>query len=205
MDSYSIYIPRLYPCWTEKGVIEIMERFSIGLANRVDFIPVHCVPGFRENMDDVWVSAFVHFDFPYINHDKRYQLYESERCNNEFWEVVESDKPYRLQISRHEYWICLKNRDPVCRTRMNIHQVVENCRYLEGVISTQAHKINRLEQLIGSQERTLRAVLEIMMKRMPPEAKGQKGEKKQDDGQDESEEEQDSQLCERKQNRAVAI
>lgn len=197
MDSYSIYIPRLYSSWTQKGVIEIMERFSIGLANRVDFTPVHCIPGFRENMNDIWVSAFVHFDFPYIIHDKRNPLYESEQCNNEFWDVVESDKPYRLQISRHEYWICLKNRDPVARTRMNIHQVVENCRHLEGVISSQAHKISRLEQLLCAQERTVRTVLSIMMKKANTQAKGEDEDEDEKDFAKEEEEAQDSQRKQR--------
>jgi hypothetical protein len=150
--------------WNEKTIVEVMERFSIGLVSRVDFTSVNIAPGFSENLDDNWVSAFVHFDFPYIMKDKRYAIYASDMCNNEFWDMVEQDKPYRLQVSRHEYWICLKNRDPVTRTRMNIHQVVDNCRYLESVVMKQRHQISRLEQMVLSQDKTLRTIMANLFK-----------------------------------------
>jgi|LauGreDrversion2_2_1035103.scaffolds.fasta_scaffold02344_1 hypothetical protein len=206
MDCYSIYIPRMMTSWTEKGVIDVMERFSIGLVNRVDFTPVNAGPGFRESADDTVMSAFVHFDFPYIMEDKRYQLYGMDNCNNMFWKTIEEDNAYRLQISRREYWICLKNRDPVPRTRMNIHQIVENCRFLENIVATQNAKIYRLEQLLVTQDRALRSALAMMTKWTPEQSETLAPPHIDiNDEDDDASSVEDEQLCKRKQERNVAI
>jgi hypothetical protein len=163
MNSYSIYVPRLASSWNEKSVTEVMERFSIGMVCRVDFRPVNFKPGFNEHLNEIVMSAFIHFDFPYILHDMTQESYAS-KCNNPFWEHIENGMPYRLQVNRQEYWICLKNKYPVLRTRMNIHQVVDNCRHLETIIEMHEKKIALFGQVIVEQVHAIRHLTTIVSK-----------------------------------------
>ena len=59
---------------------------------------------------------------------------------------------------KNPHWICLKNRNPVQRTLMNIHQVVENGRYLEGLIEEQAKTIQEQRVKIGELERNIEGI-----------------------------------------------
>ena len=119
---------------TEKSIILYMLINKIGNVSHVDFTPINKKPGFGENVDQVVKSAFVHFFNPLF-------------CrNSNFWETIATGQPYKLQVNPTEYWICLKNKNPIQRTMMNIHQVVENGRHLEGLIEVQAMKIEELER-----------------------------------------------------------
>ena len=136
--NISIYIPRISTKWNEEGIRLIMKDFMIGTVSRVDFTPINKKPGFEENVDSVIMSAFVHFsaDTYYMG-------------NNSFWCAIENDKSYQINVLRYEYWICLKNKNPVQRTMMNIHQVVENGRHLENLLTVQAEEIKNLKDAIG--------------------------------------------------------
>jgi len=139
MNSYtSIYIPRMSTIHTEDSIKTIMLQLSIGIVERVDFIPINKKPGFSENIDDNVMSAFVHFSDPILNGDGCYSnsKHVSRNCVD-LWNCMCFNKPYTLQITPNEYWICLKNKNPVKRTIMNIHQVVENGRYLEKLVEEQ--------------------------------------------------------------------
>jgi hypothetical protein len=166
----SIYIPRMSAKWTDIGIKNIMEQLCIGFVNRVDFTPINKKPGFGENIDSVVMSAFVHFSDPYINFDNHYTFqFAVNMGNTEFWNTIESEKPYKLQVSFNEYWICLKNKNPVQRTIMNIHQVVENGRHLENLIAAQAEEIENLKDIIeyqDNQNRTKIFNLENKIKKM---------------------------------------
>jgi formylmethanofuran dehydrogenase subunit E len=59
------------------------------------------------------------------------------------------------QVGKKEFWICLKNKTPVRTTMMNIHQIVENSRYLENLVLEQgkqllkqAEEMNELKALV---------------------------------------------------------
>jgi hypothetical protein len=91
------------------------------------------------------MSAFIHFS-------STYYLFEN----------IKNGTVWRIPINDNEYWICLLNRNPVPRTYMNIHQVVENGRYLENLIqeqskmiSEQAYKIKELEKKMEALALTL--------------------------------------------------
>jgi hypothetical protein len=130
---FSIYVPRVLNEHTVDSVANIMTHFRVGVVHQVDFTPINKKPGFYEEFDNTFKSAFIHFiDVP------GYQM------NIDFWialkdnhdENCKTQPQARLQISHKEYWICLKNQSPIQRTMMNIHQVVENGRYLEDRIKT---------------------------------------------------------------------
>ena len=128
----SIYIPRISTCRDEKYIMDAMYQFQIGEVSYVDFTPINKKPGFVEIHDEQYMSAFVHFSRPWST-------------SSDFWDTIADEKPYKLQVTSREYWLCLKNKNPVQRTMMNIHQVVDNGRHLEKVIEDQAKKIKELD------------------------------------------------------------
>jgi hypothetical protein len=140
----SIYIPRVAAHHTEQSIKSIMFTFQVGVVDGVDFTPINKRPGFGENVDDVVKSAFVHFYTPFPGN---------------IWDDITCNQPYKLQIARNEYWILLKNKSPVQRTMMNIHQVVENGRHLENLIEEQNNKIQKLEEKIDSMDSVIKQLI----------------------------------------------
>ena len=133
----SIYIPRISIGRDEKYIMDMMYQFEIGEVSHIDFTTINKKPGFVEIYGEQYMSAFVHFSRPWTT-------------NRDFWDTIAADKPYKIQVSPREYWICLKNKNPVQRTMMNIHQVVDSGRHLEKLIEEQAKKIEYLEDKLKS-------------------------------------------------------
>jgi len=148
----SIYIPRMRNTHTEDTIKRVMCLYGIGNVVRIDFTQINKKPGFCEIADNNLMSAFIHFsEFVYG---------ENSSSGIKFWEQIESGKPYGLTIPhmipadrpykclpvRNEYWICLKNKKPIQETMMNIHQVVENGRYLENLVEEQRKTIERQQK-----------------------------------------------------------
>ena len=140
----SIYIPRMSTEWTEDGIKGVMKKNCIGVVSRVDFTPINKKFGFGEDVYSDVMSAFVHFEDPYHCVDGNY-YWSSLQWSVEFWTNISDGTPYKLHVDEKEYWFCLKNKNPVKRTRMNVHQVVENCRYLETLVTAQAKEIETLK------------------------------------------------------------
>ena len=159
MSVYSsIYIPRMSIEHTEDFIKQVMSFYHIGIVDYVDFTPINKKPGFGENVNQVVKSAFVHFSDPLLCDDKVYH-FQCKKGYRAFWQTIGSNNSYRLQINTREYWICLKNKNPVQRTMMNIHQVVDNGRHLENLIEKQNKKIHDLENKIDSIDCVLRQLI----------------------------------------------
>lgn len=136
----SIYIPRMKKYHTCDEISQCMKYHRIGIVSSVDFMPIKKEPGFLQSMtdDDEWMSVFIHFaQIP--------AQYCSFAINQEFWKTIHEKNPNKLQISPTEYWICVQNEAPVKRTFMNIHQVVDNCAYLQTIIEVQDAKMKAME------------------------------------------------------------
>ncbi len=144
-SNISIYIPRMSKIWTEIAVKNLMEREFSASVIGIDFIPINKKPGFKEDIESEFISAFVHFFVPQYYLDNRY-------LRGEAWTKILNGEAYNVNVSNHEYWICLKNKNPVKRTLMNIHQVVENGRHLENLISEQSENIENLKHYTISLE-----------------------------------------------------
>ena len=157
MSIYSsIYIPRVDSEHTEESITYYMAHYNIGTVSHIDFTPINKKPGFKENVKEVVKSAFVHFSDPWFCSDKLYYFQSRTYMGNtKFWETIASGIGYKLQVSDNEYWLCFKNKNPVQRTMMNIHQVVENGRHLEGLIEAQAKTIQEQAEKIEALERKL--------------------------------------------------
>lgn len=148
-SNVSIYIPRMATYHTEETIMDIMSYYKIGKVAHVDFTPVNKKPGFNEYVDDIVKSAFVHFSNPINSHNHYHYMERIVPGNETFWNhLIDSNDPYKLQINQSEYWLCLKNKNPVQRTMMNISQVVENGRYLENLVVDQAKNMEKQDETI---------------------------------------------------------
>ncbi len=161
MTSYtSIYIPRMSTHHTVASIKHIMSSYQIGTVERVDFTPINKKPGFGENVDEIVMSAFVHFSDPLLGYDNCYNYTsDSYLGNNDFWDDIACNQPYKLQVTRNEYWICLQNKNPVQYTMMNIHQVVENSRHLEKLLEEQNNKIKKLEEKMDNMDSVIKQLV----------------------------------------------
>jgi len=141
----SIYIPRMDIKHAEDYVKMIFQtHYNFGIVNRVDFTTINKKQGFAENMNGPYKSAFVHFEFI---------------RNKMFIHAIESGNPYKIYFTKDEYWICLKNKNPVKTTFMNIHQVVENSRYLENLIAEQAKQLKEQSDIIEELKKSVKTLL----------------------------------------------
>jgi len=133
-SEHSIYIPYVNGQHTVDTITAILRERKIGIVSFVDFTAAGQKRGFieafaassRTNVK----SAYVHFE-----------LMETPEAHT-FWQMVKLGKdPVRLDITSREYWLCFKNHCPIARARMTVHQVVDNCRFLE-------ERIEHLEALL---------------------------------------------------------
>jgi hypothetical protein len=141
-----------------------MNKHHIGKVCFIDFTTTNKKRGFEENSNKHLKSAFIHFKDPWMSMDNKYyfdtncydtdcydnsKLYQSKYRNTTFWDKISEGKSaFKLYVSEYEYWLCFKNRNPIKRTLMNIHQVVDNCLYLEDKIREQEDKIFRMQEEI---------------------------------------------------------
>lgn len=156
----SIYIPRISVEQTEESIKQIMRACRIGTVRHVDFIPINKKPGFVENFDQVMMSAFVYFSDPWLSSADDTYSFKSDKYMGhiQFWDTIACNQPYILHLNQKEYWICLKNKKPIQRTIMNIHQVVENGRYLENLVQEQAKLLQEQAKKIEELERKMDVV-----------------------------------------------
>ena len=97
----SIYIPRIPTSYDENYINYVMQFFMIGLVKRVDFCVI-------EGVED-YCSAFVHFLY-----------YMDNTYVHEMLMTLEQGHSRKLQVSHSEYWILLKNNNPVPDTRLHL-------------------------------------------------------------------------------------
>ena len=153
----SIFISRMSVLHTEKSVTNVMFELRIGTVSRVDFVPINKKPGFVENFDDVYKSAFVHFYLPTEDAPKNKHSHVYPR-NKYIWDMIVAGEPCRIHVTPTEYWFIFCNHRPVPQTMMNIHQVVENGRYLEKLVEKQSQKLEEQDAIIKRLEAKLDGV-----------------------------------------------
>lgn len=145
-NNISIYIPRM-SLFINENIIKDEFIKSIGEISRVDFTSIDKKPGFNENQNSLYKSAFIHFT----------NFYNSPYANV-ILSTINSEKGYKFYPKcKSEYWILLKAKNPISETWMNNAQIVENCRYLEKKLEIQEETIKYLKE-------KLEIVLEKMYK-----------------------------------------
>ena len=157
---FSIYIPRVSAGYNVPLLEHIFNR-DIGAVERVDVIPFGINKwADRANPNTRYNKVFVHFKFLY-NYELSKQIYQA---------LSQEGGSYRWHTQPREYFILLKNRDPVPSTLLNIHQVVDNCRLTEQEISKKAESQQqeitdlkkRVFELEGKNERMLEEFMQVL-------------------------------------------
>lgn len=136
----SFYIPRMSVQYDEQRVKNVFSScLFIGDVRRVDFVQIEGSTRFQK--------AFVHFDRLYDNGIVKAML-----------DGVENGSA-RIQpspIDKSFYWIILKNKRAIPETNLNIHQIADNARILQGVVEQQATEIAALQRALEEHANALR-------------------------------------------------
>lgn len=139
MNILSFYIPRISTTYNELSIVIAFKNMNIGVVKRVDFM--------LNEETDRYQSAFVHMDF----------IYDNDYTEKILTTVVNNNKSIRVYPNRINpgiYWILLKNKNPVTETRLNIHQLAENCRLLEEKVNRHQKYIRFLVENFHTLEKT---------------------------------------------------
>ena len=141
--SVCIYIPRIAVTFTEYNIVLLFNNFDIARVSRVDFTSIGKKPGFIEEPTEVtelntnFRAAFVHIEAFY-----------GSQLADDIKQALETEECYKLQVSEKSFWMLLKAANPIKETKMNIHQIVDNCRYLEGIVEAQQKQIEAQQKQI---------------------------------------------------------
>ena len=132
-----VYIPRVNNSTCEMDIRYQMHAFEIGSVKRVDFSPIGKTPGFKLPEKILpYKMAFVHFE----------SFYDSANAQL-FISTLTEGRSFTMQFEKY-YWMVLPAKNIVPETTMNIHQVVENCRFLEKKLEEQSALIEKQSALI---------------------------------------------------------
>jgi hypothetical protein len=129
---YSVFIPTISKIHTEEIIANYFALNRVGNVERVDFVehPNDAKKGFQK--------AFVHFS--------------SHQKTDEVWEAIEQKGSYRFYPCENEYWILLKNRNPVPKTDLNVDQLAHNQKLLETKMAQMTQKMEQMAQKMEQME-----------------------------------------------------
>ena len=136
----SIYIPFVDSRLTEKDVISTFDYYNICNVSRVDFVEI---PE-KANL----CHAFIHVN----------NWYNSNNASLTFWEITNkgSYKFYysQSQSSANAFWLLLPNKNPIPKTKLNIHQLAVMISEMEKKIVDQQAEMDNMRKRIADLELT---------------------------------------------------
>jgi hypothetical protein len=136
----SIYIPFVDSRFNEKDVISTFDYYNICNVSRVDFVEI---PE-KTNV----CHAFVHVN----------NWYNSNNASLAFWEITNkgSYKFYysQSQMTSNAFWLLLPNKNPIPKTKLNIHQLAVMVSEMEKKISEQQSEMDDMKKRIADLELT---------------------------------------------------
>jgi len=136
----SIYIPFVDSRLTEKDVISTFDYYNICNVSRVDFVEI---PE-KTNVS----HAFIHVN----------NWYNSNNASIAFWEITNkgSYKFYysQSQSSSNAFWLLLPNKNPIPKTKLNIHQLAVMITEMEKKITDQQAEMDNMRKRIADLELT---------------------------------------------------
>ena len=152
---YSVFIPTISKAHTEEIIANYFALNSVGKVERVDFV---------EHQNDVkgFQKAFVHFS--------------PQQKTHEIMEAIEQKGSYRFypceMKERHscsfkeqnEYWILLKNKNPVPKTELNIDQLSHNQKLMEEREALIVEKMEKMFQKMEKMEEREAQMVQKMAK-----------------------------------------
>ena len=142
-DLYSVYIPTISKVHTEEIIVNYFALNCVGKVKRVDFVE------HPNDTNNQYQKAFVHFS--------------PDRKTAEVWEAIEQKGSYRFYPCERlinicsfkeqtEYWILLKNRNPVPKTVLNIDQIAHNQKLMEERSAQMEERSAQMEERSAQME-----------------------------------------------------
>jgi hypothetical protein len=148
-ELYSVFIPIISKIHTEEKIANYFALNYVGKVERVDFV---------EHPNDVKKvrKAFVHFS--------------PDQKTHEIMEAIEQKGSYRFYPceilinlcsfkEQNEYWILLKNNNPVPKTELNVDQLAHNQKLLETKMAQMEERNAQMEERNAQMEEQLKALI----------------------------------------------
>jgi hypothetical protein len=136
----SIYIPFVDSRFTEKDVISTFGYYNICNVSRVDFVEI---PE-KTNV----CHAFIHVD----------NWHNSNNASLAFWDITNkgSYKFYysQSQMTSNAFWLLLPNKNPIPKTKLNIHQLAGMISEMEKKMTEQQAEMDIMRKRIADLELT---------------------------------------------------
>ena len=141
-ELYSVFIPIISKIHTEEKIANYFALNYVGKVERVDFV---------EDTNDVKKvrKAFVHFS--------------PDQKTHEIMEAIDQKGSYRFYPCKilinlcsfkqqNEYWILLKNNNPVPKTELNVDQLAHNQKLLETKMAQMEERSAQMEERSAQME-----------------------------------------------------
>ena len=158
-QMYSVFIPTISKIHTEEIIANYFALNSVGKVERVDFVEFQSgVKGLQKDFQ----QAFVHFS--------------PQQKTREIMEAIEQKGSYRFypceMKERHscsfkeqnQYWILLKNKNPVPKTELNVNQLAHNQKLMEEREALMVEKMEKMEQRMAQMDERETRMVQRMTK-----------------------------------------
>jgi uncharacterized coiled-coil protein SlyX len=159
-SQFSLYIPIISTSYSEDAIKQIFGHNvgngfgnNVGSVYRVDFAPAKSKPGHNVNGQATIRSAYVYISV----------FYKSRLSENIQRTVFGLQKGFRFTVAPSEYWVLLKNRNPIPSCDQNIHQLAERLRIVESLASSQRNQIDTLNQMLIEQGKYSERMLDVFV------------------------------------------
>jgi hypothetical protein len=155
----SVFIPTISKAHTEERIANYFALKCVGNVERVDFVehPSHA-KGLHSDAKN-FQQAFVHFT--------------PDQKTHEIMEAIEQKGSYRFYPcdklicsfkEQNQYWILLKNKNPVPKTELNVDQLAHNQNLMEEREALMVEKMEKMEQRMAKMEEHETRMVEKMTK-----------------------------------------
>jgi len=144
---YSVFIPTISKIHTEERIANYFALKCVGNVERVDFVEFQSgVKGLHGDVKD-FHQAFVHFT--------------PDQKTHEIMEAIEQKGSYRFYPcdklicsfkEQNQYWILLKNKNPVPKTELNVNQLANNQKLMEEREALMVEKMEKMEQRMAQMD-----------------------------------------------------
>ena len=151
---YSVFIPTISKAHTEEIIANYFALNSVGKVERVDFVEFQNDEEDRACDAKRFQQAFVHFS--------------PQQKTREIMEAIEQKGSYRFYPceklinicsfkEQTQYWILLKNKNPVPKTELNVNQLAHNQKLMEEryvqMEEREALMVEKMEKMFQKMEK----------------------------------------------------
>ena len=155
----SVFIPTISKAHTEERIANYFALKCVGNVERVDFVEFQNDEEDRACDPKRFQQAFVHFT--------------PDQKTHEIMEAIEQKGSYRFYPcdklicsfkEKNEYWILLKNKNPVPKTELNVNQLAHNQKLMEEREALMVEKMEKMFQKMEQMEEREARMVQRMTK-----------------------------------------